>query len=171
MEEGNVFDNIGLQQPFASSYRPHYRAFVSFGFKGRMERLHNLVGDGPGRNEINPLNLLMLRTLTAECLAIEHNVKLVYESGIYDWDSYVIGVEIAFRWRFPRFHPLRSVQAGLPFDYIAVDLMEISTTSAEGYNFVMVCVDVATKFVILRPLRTKSAKEVGEALATLGLQR
>ncbi|KAJ3058327.1 KRAB-A domain-containing protein 2, partial [Podochytrium sp. JEL0797] len=40
-----------------------------------------------------------------------------------------------------------------------VDLMQISMTSQEGYNYVLVFVDVATKFVLLWPIQSKTGAE------------
>jgi hypothetical protein len=46
------------------------------------------------------------------------------------------------------FHPMRPINALLPMDHVAVDLAEFQT-SADGFNYALIFVDVATKFVII----------------------
>ena len=63
------------------------------------------------------------------------------------------------------FHPMRHINAAYPFDHIAIDLAEPTTqTTDRGNNFVLVVVDVCTRFVILRAIVDKSARTVGEEL-------
>ena len=59
--------------------------------------------------------------------------------------------------------PSRPDIAAVPLDHISVDLMQLRTT-ARGYNYVLVGVDVATRFVWLKPLRDKTASSVASAL-------
>lgn len=51
----------------------------------------------------------------------------------------------------------------LPFDTVSVDLLKLPK-SHQGSQFLLVCVDFLTRFVILTPLKTKTAEEVGHAL-------
>src|SRR5262249_11983552 len=62
------------------------------------------------------------------------------------------------------FHPLKSIHAELPLDHIAVDLAGPFPTSADGSNYLLVMVDVATRFVFLRPLTDKRAETVARVL-------
>jgi len=43
-----------------------------------------------------------------------------------------------------------------------VDLIDMQTSCYDHYNFIMVHQDTLTKFVIIKPLKTKSAKGVAE---------
>ena len=62
------------------------------------------------------------------------------------------------------FRPLRFINAKYPFEHLAMDLGELGTTSPRGNNFILVVVDVFSRFVLLRPLKTKAAEEVARAL-------
>src|SRR3989338_6727736 len=61
-----------------------------------------------------------------------------------------------------------------PMD-LAVDLGEIRTTSKDGHNFFLVVIDICTRFILIRPLRDKSALTVARKLyrifADLGVPR
>ena len=48
-----------------------------------------------------------------------------------------------------------------------IDLKEMNTASSEGYKYVLVAVDVFTRFVFLFALPEKSALCVAKALLTL----
>jgi hypothetical protein len=63
-----------------------------------------------------------------------------------------------------RFHPHSSIEARLPMEHIGIDLTAKLGTTSDGFNMVLVIVCVFSKFVILRPLRNKSAVEVAKAL-------
>jgi hypothetical protein len=54
----------------------------------------------------------------------------------------------------------------MPWDHVAIDLAQL-TTSRDGYTYLAVIADVCTRYVFLRPLRTKSAVEVAEVLYRL----
>jgi len=62
------------------------------------------------------------------------------------------------------FHPLRSITATLPWDHVAMDLVGPLPISEEKYEFILVITDVFTRFSLLRPLRSKAAKEVALCL-------
>lgn len=70
------------------------------------------------------------------------------------------------------FHPAKSIHATYPFDHVAIDLFGPIPESDEGNKYVFLYVDIATRFVVLRPMRDKSAEESSRALldiiATLG---
>jgi transposase InsO family protein len=61
------------------------------------------------------------------------------------------------------FHPLKTISAALPFDHVAIDLKQLPA-SAAGYNYILVIVDLCTRFVFLRPLKNKSMHSVSTAL-------
>ena len=61
------------------------------------------------------------------------------------------------------FLPARATVAQLPWSTIAVDLMSLEK-SASGHVAALVAVDVATRFVVLRPLPDKTAASVSTAL-------
>lgn len=58
------------------------------------------------------------------------------------------------------FHPSLPITAVMPMDHIAIDLLGPLPTSLKGYNFVLVVVDIATRFTVLRAMRTKMMEEV-----------
>ena len=58
------------------------------------------------------------------------------------------------------FHPLQPINAELPFDHVCIDLIGLLETSEARFNYVLVIVDIATRFVILRALKDKTTEEV-----------
>lgn len=70
------------------------------------------------------------------------------------------------RWNIRRsgFAPMKSVSARFPFDHISVDLLSLHKTSPRGNNYILVLVDICSRFVILRPLKDKSALSVARSL-------
>ena len=62
------------------------------------------------------------------------------------------------------YHPLHTITAALPFDHIAMDLGQVSTTSTRGNNFFIVITDICTRFSIVRALPNKSAQIVAQCL-------
>lgn len=73
------------------------------------------------------------------------------------------------------FHPLRPIVAKFPFDHIAMDLFSLHKTSPRGNNYVLVVVDVCTRFCVLRALPDKSAltvaKELWQLVADFGVPK
>lgn len=72
------------------------------------------------------------------------------------------------------FHPLTPIMACLPMDHISFDLFQMKT-STNGYNYVLIIVDIATRYVFLRELQTKSsilvARELFNLFCNLGFPR
>jgi transposase InsO family protein len=62
------------------------------------------------------------------------------------------------------FHPLRTVNATYPFDHLSMDLGQIAKTSSAGHNYFLVVVDICTRYVLIRPLENKSARQVAISL-------
>lgn len=58
----------------------------------------------------------------------------------------------------------RHMHATFPFDHVCVDLAQLPSTTTTGINFILILVDVATRFVILRPLMDKTALAVARAV-------
>ena len=61
------------------------------------------------------------------------------------------------------FHPITPVLSKLPFDHIAMDLI-ILKVSSDGFTVILLVIDVATRFVLLRPLVSKEAVQVAWGL-------
>jgi transposase InsO family protein len=61
------------------------------------------------------------------------------------------------------FHPLKPIHAELPMDHVAFDLKEFPR-SAEGYIYMLVLVEICTKFVFLRPLPNKTMDTISNTL-------
>ena len=61
------------------------------------------------------------------------------------------------------FHPMKHTTAKFPFDHIAIDLAEVEG-NIRGYKYILVIIDIATKFVILRALKDKSAVRIAQEL-------
>lgn len=62
------------------------------------------------------------------------------------------------------FRPPRSVSARMPFDQVSVDLCSFNVTSPRGHNYVLVYTDVASRYTLLRPLKSKTRQEVARVL-------
>ena len=62
------------------------------------------------------------------------------------------------------FHPLTPITASLPWDHVAMDLFQFSTVSERGMSFVLIIVDVFTRFVILRAIPDKRAETIAQTL-------
>jgi transposase InsO family protein len=67
------------------------------------------------------------------------------------------------------FHPLRLIAADLPMDHLAIDLAQMKT-SVCGHNYILVVIDICTRFVWLFALVDKSGGSVAAALKALFAQ-
>lgn len=65
------------------------------------------------------------------------------------------------------FHPLRTINAQMPFDHVAVDLIGPLPLTPDGYNYILTLIDIFTRFTIIRPLQTKSALETAQTLFSI----
>ena len=61
------------------------------------------------------------------------------------------------------FHPARTIDALLPGDHYQIDLATMPLSEA-GHKYMFVLVDVFSGFVVLRPLKTKSAVSIARVL-------
>jgi transposase InsO family protein len=100
---------------------------------------------------------------------VKQTVTQIMKSGLY-WDSITEDVkkEIAtcdacLKYSIGKrgFHPMRPVDALMPWDHIAIDLgkPQIATT-AKGNNAFLVLVDVCTRYVVLRAITVMTAATV-----------
>jgi hypothetical protein len=100
---------------------------------------------------------------------VVQTVKQITKSGLY-WKSMSADVTKAiakcdaclkYSIRKRGFHPMRPVDALMPWDHIAIDLgkPQIATTS-KGSNAFLVIVDVCTRYVILRAIPDMTAATV-----------
>ena len=64
----------------------------------------------------------------------------------------------------PTYNHLQPIDANKPFDHIQIDLVTDLPTSPFEFSHVLDTTDVASKFTILRPLKSKSATEVATQL-------
>lgn len=62
------------------------------------------------------------------------------------------------------FHPAQSPNADNAWDHIAVDLAVDLPESEAGFKHILIMVDVATRFVVTKPLRDKSMESVARAM-------
>jgi len=97
--------------------------------------------------------------------------RQVWTSGKY-WPSlrkdaikYVDRCRICCAYNVTRqgFHAITHTTAKFPMDHIALDLAEVET-SISGYKYILVIIDICTKFVVLRALRDKSATTIAQEL-------
>ena len=61
------------------------------------------------------------------------------------------------------YHPYTPIIAKLPMDHISMDLYQLDETP-DGFNYILIVVDICTRFVFLRPLRNKDAATVARKL-------
>jgi transposase InsO family protein len=62
------------------------------------------------------------------------------------------------------FHPIRSLQAEAPWDHIAVDSLEMPASSSNTYKHILIVVDVKTRYLVTRPLKTHTMEEMAQVL-------
>jgi transposase InsO family protein len=86
--------------------------------------------------------------------------------GIFlDCATHVAGCRDCQRFTITRrgFHPLQPILAKMPWDHISFDLFQLHT-SPDGFNYVLIIVDICTRFCLLRPIAVKSKQAVAAAL-------
>jgi len=64
------------------------------------------------------------------------------------------------------YHPPKNIQALLPLDHLCIDLKQMPP-SMKGNCYYLLVVDVATRFLFLRPLQSKTAYAVAQQLLVL----
>ena len=65
------------------------------------------------------------------------------------------------------YHPPRSITPNNVWDHIVFDLGSFSITTPRGNNFILVLVDLFSRFTIVRPLQNKSAITVAKELVDI----
>jgi len=76
-------------------------------------------------------------------------------------DAYTLHKPV--RYRFKR---NRVVVSGIDSQWDA-DLMEMTQQPDDGYNYLLVCIDILSRYVWTRALRTKTGKEVSQAFQSI----
>ena len=61
-------------------------------------------------------------------------------------------------------HPLKNVVAMQPMSQVSIDLAGPLTPTFDGYVYIMVITDVCTKYIIIRPLKTKESTSIAREL-------
>jgi transposase InsO family protein len=73
------------------------------------------------------------------------------------------------------YNPLRPITASLPGDSWGIDLAGPFKTSIQGNNYLLIMVDIATRYCVLRPIPDKSSlsivKEIVNLMVTFGIPR
>ena len=67
------------------------------------------------------------------------------------------------------YHPLTPIVASQPFDHLAIDLAGPYPTLPDKEHWLLVIIDINSRFVLLRSLRDKSSAEVGQTLLRVSL--
>ena len=62
-----------------------------------------------------------------------------------------------------KYHPVRPIEATLPFDHVVIDLHTMSVSS-NSHVYIFAMIDVFTRFVWLRPLKDKRAVTIAATL-------
>ena len=65
------------------------------------------------------------------------------------------------------FHPQQSHSSSNPMDSVAIDLIGPLETTREGYKYILVVVDIFSRFTWLSSLKSKAAQEVAQNLFTI----
>ncbi|CDH61470.1 hypothetical protein RO3G_12673 [Lichtheimia corymbifera JMRC:FSU:9682] len=65
------------------------------------------------------------------------------------------------------YHPLHHVTANAPCDHWAIDLGELPTSQTGGYTFILVMVDIFTRYCVLRALPDKTAPTIARAVVSV----
>jgi hypothetical protein len=102
----------------------------------------------------------------------EHLVNSLWDQGLY-WETMLKDAKefvkkcmqcLRFNVMKKGFNPQKSILATYPLDHLAIDLFSLNQTTSRGINFVLVVVDVATRFAFLEPLPDKEMTTVAWAL-------
>ena len=98
--------------------------------------------------------------------------KMLWEDGFF-WDSMWLDCEKEVAKCRPcqvfnvgqcGFQLMSTIVAKRPWDHIAMDLIRLLKCSERGFVFILIIIDVLTRFVVLKPLKTKEVKEIAYTL-------
>ena len=81
-----------------------------------------------------------------------------------DCDTIVANCRECLSYNVWRIGPLTTITASLPFDHVAIDLFGPFTPTPDGYTFILLLVDIFTRFTLLAPLLRKNAECTAAAL-------
>ena len=115
----------------------------------------------------NERKAVLLRAHLLGHYGAEHIVKSLHNDGISWKDMISDAVELVKsckqcqRYNISRkgYHPLRPIYSYLPGDHWSMDLAELPT-SDNGFKYILVMLDICTRFCILRCLPDKSANTI-----------
>ena len=65
------------------------------------------------------------------------------------------------------YHPMSTIKARRAWDHLVMDFIGPFLTSERGYTFILIIVDVLTRFVILKPVQDKRAITVAYVLVNV----
>ena len=98
--------------------------------------------------------------------------KMLWEDGFF-WDSMWSDCEKEVAKCRPcqvfnvgrcGFQLMSTIVVKWPWDHIAMDLIRLLKCSERGFVFILIIIDVLTRFVVLKPLGAKEAKEIAYTL-------
>jgi hypothetical protein len=132
-------------------------------------RMHQFVREVLNKEEPSvEVRLQLVKDIHAENhVGADLMFRMLFKKGYYwrtmfnDCESEAGSCLECLRFNIGRggFHPLSAPNALEPFDHIAFDFVVLNT-SMNGYNFILLIVDVLTRFVILRAIKEKTAERV-----------
>jgi transcription antitermination factor NusG len=106
-----------------------------------------------------------------------HIVKLIHEKEKKHWTKiYPMAIShckscskcAAFTVQTQGYHPLRMSNALQPFDVICCDVAHMTSIKGEhAYNYTLITVDIATRFVCLEPIQSLSSEDVSMAFCKI----
>ena len=94
--------------------------------------------------------------------------RVNWPSIIKDCQNYVKACIPCQRYNIGKhgYHPPKNVMALMPFDHLAIDLKEMPQ-SAKGNNYYLLVIDIATRFVFIRPMPDKSMFTLAQTMFRL----
>jgi transposase InsO family protein len=120
-----------------------------------LEELHLETGHGGINLMVNTCHYdreIHFEGLTKKCGSIVRNCKVCSKFNLVQRN----------------YHPYKPIGALRPFDHVCIDMAGPFHSTHNGNNYIFVMVDVATKFVVLRPLANASSLEAAKALLDIG---
>lgn len=82
----------------------------------------------------------------------------VFKKLWYDGHWWLAGFVPCLRYNVDKhgFHPLKSIEASIPWDHVAIDLVTPLPVTSDGYDTMLVIVDLMTKYAIIKCLKCKA---------------
>lgn len=169
--------------PFLKAAKPKAEADVGDFFVGDDGVLRTVLG--PSSQESTRVRVVVPECLKAQVLMRYHGLPISGHQGRKrthaaisakfwwkdlrkDVGRWVGACKICKARKTPRpMHagdPAVICKATVPWSEIAMDIIGASMQTAEGYKYILTCQCIFSRWTIAVPLRTKKAKEVGEAI-------